>query len=55
MYYKKISLDILQKSFDLKITEASGIYCKLLKVYPSSLFTEVLQDNIPLAIAIGKE
>ncbi|MBR8828110.1 MAG: hypothetical protein DSM107014_09480 [Gomphosphaeria aponina SAG 52.96 = DSM 107014] len=55
MYYDRLTLDELQKSFDLKIAEAYGIFNNLPEVAPSNLLTEVLQDNLPLAIAIGTE
>ncbi|MBE9127455.1 MULTISPECIES: hypothetical protein [unclassified Coleofasciculus] len=55
MAYSRFSLDELQTTFDLTISEGMKLFAEVPDLAPSPLLTEILQYNIPLAIAIGTE
>jgi len=55
MPYSKFSLDELQNIFNLTIAEEMGMFAEVPELPPSPLLTEVLQYNVPLAVAIGTE
>lgn len=55
MPYSKFSLDELQNTFNLTIAEEMGMFAEVPELLPSPLLTEILQYNVPLAVAIGTE
>lgn len=55
MLYSKFTLDELQNTFNLTIAEEMGVFGDVPELAPSPLLTEILQYNVPLAVAIGTE
>ncbi|HAA28851.1 MAG TPA: hypothetical protein DCE56_15655 [Cyanobacteria bacterium UBA8553] len=55
MPYSKFSLEELQNTFNLTIAEEMGVFAEVPQLEPSPLLTEILQYNVPLAVAIGTD
>lgn len=55
MPYSKFTLEEVLTKFNLTLVENLGKFNNLPDVAPSKLLEETLEDNIPLAVAIGTE
>ena len=55
MPYSKFSLQELKQKFNITLTATPGKFNKLPEVAPSQILLEILEDNVPLAVAIGSE
>lgn len=55
MAYSNFTLEEARKVFNLKTEEAAGIFADIEPVLPSTLLTQVLDRNVPLALAIDTE
>ncbi|MDE5069652.1 MAG: hypothetical protein O4861_07995 [Trichodesmium sp. St16_bin4-tuft] len=55
MPYSKFTLEEVLTNFNLTLVENLGKFNNLPDVAPSKLLEETLEDNIPLAVAIGTE
>lgn len=55
MPYCKFTLDELENTFNLTIAEEIGVFAEVPELAPSPLLTEILQYNVPLAVASGTE
>ncbi|NES86843.1 MAG: hypothetical protein F6K10_38950 [Moorea sp. SIO2B7] len=55
MSYSQLKLEELKNIFELNFFEGFGIFDDLPEIKSSSLLTEILQYNVPIAIAIGTE
>ena len=55
MPYSKFTLEEVLTNFNLTLVENLGKFNNLPEVAPSKLLEETLEDNIPLAVAIGTE
>ncbi len=55
MSYSQLNLAELKNNFALIFIEKIGLFQNYPELEPSNLLQEILEDNIPLAIAIGTE
>jgi len=55
MAYSDFTLDRVQKTFDLTISEGVDIFSPIPEVESSEFLTEILRYNTPLALAINTE
>jgi hypothetical protein len=55
MPYSKFTLEELKQKFNITLTAIEGKFNNLPEVAPSQILQEILEDNIPLAVAIGSE
>jgi hypothetical protein len=55
MSYSQLKLDELKENFNLTFREIFGLFSNIPEIKPSQLINEILEDNIPLAVAIGTE
>ena len=53
MYYSDFTLEKVQKTFDLTISEDIDLFANVPELEPSALLTEFLQDNAQLALKIN--
>lgn len=55
MPYSKLTLEELKQNFQLNFTEGSGLFREIPEVQPTDLLNQILNYNVPLAVAIGTE
>ncbi len=55
MTYSKFTLEELKQKFNITLTGSKGKFNNLPEVAPSQVLQEILEDNVPLAVAIGSE
>ena len=55
MAYSKFTLEELKQKFNIILTGSKGKFNNLPEVAPSKILQEILEDNVPLAVAIGSE
>lgn len=55
MSYSQLKLSELKGKYGLTFKEEYGIFNNSPEVNPSSLLTQILPENVPLAVAIGTE
>ena len=55
MPYSKFTLEELKQKFNITLTGSKGKFNNLPEVAPSQILQEILEDNVPLAVAIGSE
>ncbi|NEQ40522.1 MAG: hypothetical protein F6K40_31555 [Okeania sp. SIO3I5] len=55
MPYSKLTIEYLQKTFNLTIVETVGKFNDLPEIPPSQFLQEALEYYLPLAVAIGTE
>ncbi|NER93110.1 MAG: hypothetical protein F6J86_04600 [Symploca sp. SIO1B1] len=55
MPYSKFTLNELKQKFNITLTGIKGKFNNLPEVAPSQFLLEVLEDYLPLAVAIGSE
>lgn len=55
MPYSKFTLEELKQKFNITLTGSKGKFNNLPEVAPSQILEEILEDYVPLAVAIGTE
>jgi hypothetical protein len=55
MSYSEFTLDKVRKAFDLTIIDKVDIFASIPEIECSALLTEVLRENVPLALASNTE
>lgn len=55
MSYSQFSIETIEETFDITITEAVGIFADISPVEYSIFLAETLKKYVPLALAIGTE
>ena len=55
MSYSDFTLSKIQQEFSLKINEKVDFFASVPEVQPSDFLKEILQNNLPLALAINTE
>ena len=55
MAYSDFTLKDLKKKFNLTLIETAGVFQDISPRKPSSILESILQDNIPLALAVNTE
>lgn len=55
MAYSDFTLSLVLKTFQLKLIEKKDLFKESSKLKPSALLQEILQDNLPLALASNTE
>lgn len=55
MSYSQFTLDRVKTDFDLTIQEDQPLFTDLVELNPSPLLQQILQEYLPLALAINSE
>jgi hypothetical protein len=55
MSYSEFNLKRVKKEFGIKLIEEKGIFYKVDPASPSDILMKILEDNVPLALAINTE
>jgi hypothetical protein len=55
MSYSEFNLKQVKKEFGIKLIEEQGIFSKVNPASPSDILMQILEDNVPLALAINTE